>query len=69
MAASRSSRARANLCLAMTGVGLPTRSIRVQCPQYCGQVGRTSASTLVGYRWVRPSTAHISASCSESRLA
>jgi hypothetical protein len=32
----------------MTGVELPTRSIRVQCPQYWGQVGSSSASTLVG---------------------
>ena len=55
--------------LVITGVGFPTRSIRVQWPQYWGQVGSTSASTLVGYRWVRPSTAHISASCSESLVA
>ncbi len=48
MAVSRSAGGRPNLCLVMLGVGLPTRSIRVQCPQYCGQVGSTSASTLVG---------------------
>ncbi len=58
-----------NFSLSITGVELPTRSIRVQCPQYCGQVGRISASTLVGYRWVNPSVAHISCSCSESRVA
>src|SRR5215471_2810065 len=69
IAVSRSSRGAANLCLVITGVGFPTRSIRVQWPQYWGQVGSTSASTLVGYRWVRPSTAHISASCSESLAA
>ena len=37
-----------NLSFSMTGVELPTRSIRVQWPQYCGQVGSSSASTLVG---------------------
>src|SRR5680860_77087 len=29
-----------NLSLSMTGVELPTRSIRVQCPQYCGHCTR-----------------------------
>ncbi len=53
----------------MTGVELPTRSIRVQCPQYCGQVGSSSASTLVGYRWVSPSATHMSCSCRLSRVA
>ncbi len=48
MAPSRSVRAISNLCLSVVVVGLPTRSIRVQWPQYCGQVGRISASTLVG---------------------
>ncbi len=48
MAVSRSAGGRPNLCLLIVAVGLPTRSIRVQCPQYCGQVGSTSASTLVG---------------------
>ena len=56
-----------NLYFATWGVELPTRSMRVQCPQYWGQVGSISASTFVGYRCVRPSTAHMSASCSESR--
>jgi hypothetical protein len=58
-----------NLYFRIWGVSLPTRSIRVQCPQYCGQVASSSARTLVGYRWVRPSTAHMSASWSESREA
>ena len=43
--------------------------MRVQCPQYCGQVDSSSASTLVGYRWVSPSATHMSCSCSESRVA
>ncbi len=38
----------ANFSFSITGVELPTRSMRVQCPQYCGQVGSSSASTLVG---------------------
>ena len=58
-----------NLYLATSGVLLPTRSIRVQCPQYWGQVDSSSARTLVGYRWVRPSTAHMSDSWRLSRLA
>ena len=37
-----------NFSLSMTAVELPTRSMRVQWPQYCGQVGSSSASTLVG---------------------
>ena len=48
IAPSRSSLLRVNLCLSTAPVGLPTRSIRVQCPQYCGQVGSSSASTLAG---------------------
>ncbi len=34
--------------LSTWGTSLPTRSMRVQWPQYCGQVDSTSASTLVG---------------------
>ncbi len=37
-----------NFSLVTAGVELPTRSILVQCPQYCGQVGTISARTLVG---------------------
>ena len=48
MSPSRSTGLTANLSFSMTGVELPTRSIRVQWPQYCGQVGSSSASTLVG---------------------
>ncbi len=48
IASSRSTGLRSNLSFSMTGVDVPTRSIRVQCPQYCGQVGRISASTFVG---------------------
>ena len=58
-----------NLSLSTWGTSLPTRSIRVQCPQYWGQVDSSSASTLVGYRWVSPSTTHISGSCRLSREA
>ena len=48
MRSSRSTGFRSNFSFGTTGVELPTRSIRVQCPQYCGQVGSNSASTLVG---------------------
>ncbi len=41
--------------------------MRVQWPQYCGHVGSISARTLVGYRCVSPSTAHMSASWRLSR--
>ncbi len=34
--------------LSICGVELPTRSMRVQWPQYCGQVDSSSASTFVG---------------------
>ena len=37
-----------NFSFSIAGVELPTRSMRVQWPQYCGQVGSSSASTLVG---------------------
>ena len=37
-----------NFSFSITGVELPTRSIRVQWPQYCGQVGSSSARTFVG---------------------
>lgn len=69
MRSSRSAGRSTKRYLVICGVEVPTRSIRVQCPQYCGQVLTSSASTLVGYRWVSPSTAHISASCRESREA
>ena len=36
------------LVLGHLGVELPTRSMRVQWPQYWGQVGSSSARTLVG---------------------
>ncbi len=48
MSPSRSLGLPANFSFSMTGVELPTRSMRVQWPQYCGHVGRSSASTLVG---------------------
>jgi len=48
IASSRSTGLRPNFSLVMTAVELPTRSILVQCPQYCGQVGSSSARTLVG---------------------
>ena len=66
-ASYRSTGLSVSLSLSICGVELPTRSIRVQCPQYCGQVDSSSASTLVGYRWVSPSATHMSCSCSESR--
>ena len=45
--AGRRACARTSACR-RPGVELPTRSMRVQWPQYCGQVGSSSASTLVG---------------------
>jgi hypothetical protein len=48
MSSSRSLGLPTNFSLSITAVELPTRSIRVQWPQYCGQVGSSSASTLVG---------------------
>ena len=41
-------RLQVELQLGTCGVELPTRSMRVQWPQYCGHVGSSSASTLVG---------------------
>ena len=48
MSPSRSAGFAVNFSFSITGVELPTRSMRVQWPQYCGQVGSSSASTLVG---------------------
>ena len=48
IAVCRSAGLAANRSLLTCGVELPTRSIRVQCPQYCGHVDSSSARTLVG---------------------
>ncbi len=68
MAPSRSGGLMVNLCLSTFGVELPTRSMRVQWPQYCGHVGELGQH-LGGVAVGEASTAHISASCSESREA
>jgi hypothetical protein len=47
-ASYRSTGFSASLSFDTVGVELPTRSMRVQWPQYCGQVESSSASTLVG---------------------
>ncbi len=47
-AACRSTGLSTSFSLSTLGVELPTRSMRVQCPQYCGQVVSSSASTFVG---------------------
>ena len=47
-ASYRSTGLRVSLSFDTTGVEVPTRSIRVQCPQYWGQVDSSSANTLVG---------------------
>ncbi len=48
MSLSRESGFATNFSFSTVGVELPTRSMRVQWPQYCGHVGSSSASTLVG---------------------